>query len=95
MKPAELFDKCMEAIDAFNRGEMVADKPFVMLVIPKARCPRGDHVSMFGRSGPRGRIACVKDRDDGQFDVVAYFPAVPIVQALGDMVGAKVKVRRA
>lgn len=95
MKPIELFDLCMDAIDRFNRGEVFAERPFIMLTIPRTSCPRGKTVRLFGRTGPAGDIATVKDRTDGQFDVVAYFPAVPIVQALGEMVGEKVIVRRA
>lgn len=95
MKPLELFDLCMDAIDRFNQGEVFSERPFVMLTIPRASCPRGKTIRLFGRTGPAGDIATVKVRDDGQFDVVAYFPAVPIVVALGDMVGTKVNVRRA
>ena len=36
MKPQELFDLCMDAIDRFNRGEVFADKPFVMLTLPRS-----------------------------------------------------------
>jgi len=75
VKPKELFDLCMDAIDRFNRGEVLADKPFVMLTIP------------------RQQKYC--RRTDGGLDVVAYFPAVPTVQALGEAMGVKVKVRRA
>ncbi|GLI99171.1 hypothetical protein [Sphingobium sp. BS19] len=93
MKPTELFDLCMDAIERFNKGEMIADKPFVMLVVPKATCPRGDTITLYGRTGPRGRVATVKERD-GKFDVVAYFPAVPIIESIAAEIGAKVKVRR-
>ncbi|MDF0543348.1 hypothetical protein PX699_13400 [Sphingobium sp. H39-3-25] len=95
MKPVELFDLCMDAIDSFNRGEMVTDKPKVMLALLRPVCPRGRTIRLFGRTGPSGEIAIVKSRDDGQFDVVAYFQAVSIVQALGEEFGVKVKVRRA
>ena len=95
MKPIELLDKCMEAVDLFNKGEMVSEEPFVFLVLPRPTIPRGRFVRLFGKSGPQGAIATVKPLGDGQFAVAAYFPAVPIIRALGEMVGTKVTVSRA
>lgn len=51
-------------------------------------------IRLFGKSGPTGQVATAHTRQDGGLDVVAYFPAVPIVQALGEAMGVKVKVRR-
>jgi len=94
MKPRELFDLCMEAIDRFNRGEVYADEPFIMLTLPRKVPLKGGHVRLFGRTGPLGRVATGKPRDDGLWDIVAYFPAVRVVKALGDAMGVKVNVRR-
>jgi hypothetical protein len=94
MKPVELFDLCMDAIDRFNRGEVIAEKPFVMLTIPRTGKTCGRTIRLFGNSGPTGDVATAHQRADGGLDVVAYFPAIPIIQALGKGVGVKVKVRR-
>lgn len=94
MKPQELLDLCMDAIDRFNAGEVMADEPFIMLTLPRKVPLKGDHIRLFGRSGPFGRVATGKPRDDGLWDIVAYFPAVRVVQALGDAMGVKVHVRR-
>ena len=94
MKPQELFDLCMDAIDRFNRGEVFADKPFVMLTLPRSGRTCGRTIRLFGKSGPTGEVATAHQRADGGLDVVAYFPAVPIVKALGEVMGVKVKVRR-
>lgn len=94
MKSVELFDLCMDAIDRFNRGEVLADRPFVMLTLPRAGSSCGRTIRLFGRSGPIGQVATAHQREDGGLDVVAYFPAVPIVEALGKMLGIRVKVRR-
>lgn len=95
MKPKELFDLCMDAIDRFNKGEVSADRPFVMLTLPRQQKHCGRTIRLFGKTGPTGDVATAHRRADGGLDVVAYFPAVPIVQALGEMMGVKVKVRRA
>lgn len=94
MSPKDLLDVCLDAIDRFNRGEVFADEPFIMLTIPRKAPLKGDHIRLFGRSGPLGRVATGKPRDDGLWDFVAYFPAVGVVKALGDMMGVKVNVRR-
>lgn len=94
MKPVELFDLCMDAIERFNRGEVIAEKPFVMLTIPRAGKECGQTIRLFGNSGPIGDVATAHRRVDGGLDVVAYFPAIPIIQALGKEMGIKVKVRR-
>jgi hypothetical protein len=83
MKPVDLFDLCVAAVARFNSGEMIADAPMVMLSVPRRDIPKGDYIRLYGRSGPLGRIATIKGRDDGQFDVIGYFPAVPILKSLG------------
>ena len=88
MTPGDLFDLCIDAIDRFNRGEVSADEPFIMLTLPRKAPLRGDRIRRFGKSGPLGRVAT------GQWDFVAYFPAVAVVKALGDMMGIKVEVQR-
>lgn len=94
MKPVELFDLCMDAIDRFNRCEVFADKPFVMLTLPRRNKTCGRTIRLFGNTGPTGDVATVHRRADGGLDVVAYFPAIPIIQALAKEMGVNVKVRR-
>lgn len=94
MTPGDLFDLCLDAIDRFNRGEVSADEPFIMLTLPRKAPLRGDRIRLFGKSGPLGRVATGKPRDDGLWDFVVYFPAVAVVKALGDMMGIKVDVQR-
>lgn len=94
MKPQELFDLCMDAIDRFNRGEVLADKPFVMLTVPRKVPLSGEKIRLFGRTGPLGRVATGKPRADGLYDIVAYFDAVSVVKSIADAVGVKVKVSR-
>lgn len=94
MKPSDLLNLCLDAIDRFNRGEVLADEPFIMLTLPRKVPIKGDHIRLFGRSGPLGRVATGKPRDDGLWDIVAYFPAVGVVKALGDAMGIKVSVKR-
>lgn len=84
----------MDAIDRFNAGEVVADKPFIMLTVPHPGKYCGRTIRLFGRTGPTGEVATAHRRPDGGLDVVAYFPAVPVVKALGEAMGVKVKVRR-
>ncbi|MDV5822280.1 hypothetical protein [Sphingobium naphthae] len=94
MKPVELFDLCIDAIDRFNRGEVLAERPFVMLTIPRSGKTCGRTIRLFGNSGPTGDVATAHQRAGGGLDVVAYFPAIPIIQALGKEMGVEVKVRR-
>ncbi|ALH82948.1 hypothetical protein [Sphingopyxis macrogoltabida] len=94
MTPGDLFDLCMDAIDRFNRGEVSAAEPFIMLTLPRKVPLRGDRIRLFGKSGPFGRVATGKPRDDGLWNIVAYFPAVAVVKALSDMMGVKVAIQR-
>jgi hypothetical protein len=84
----------MDAVDRFNRGEVFADKPFVMLTLPRSGASCGRTIRLFGKAGPTGDVATAHRRADGGLDVVAYFPAIPIIQALAKEMGVKVKVRR-
>ncbi len=86
MKPVELFDICVDAVNRWNVREQITDVPTVMLVIPRLVCPKGDSIRLLGKSGPLGRIATVKETESG-FDVVAYFPALPILALLQREVG--------
>ena len=94
MKPVELFDLCMDAVERFNAGEVIADAPFVMLTLPRPGKTCGRTIRLFGKTGPTGQVATAHRREDGGLDVVAYFPAIPIIRALGDEMGVKVKVNR-
>lgn len=74
MTPQELFDACMERIVEWNGGERFADEPTICLTLQRKNPPSGDSVRLYGTSGPKGRLATCRPRDDGWM-VVAYFPA--------------------
>lgn len=82
MKPVELFDLCIDAVRLWNSGEQIADHPTVMLVVPVKRVPKGDGFRLFGRSGPIGRLATIKEVDGG-YEAVGWFNAVSVLKALG------------
>lgn len=83
MKLLELFDMCVSAIRDWNAGVQIAETPTVMLALPRDTAPKGDGVRLLGKGGgPVGRIATIRDRPDGGYDVVAYFPAAAIVAML-------------
>ena len=87
MQVKELFDLCLDAVDRYNRGEVYAEQPLVMLVLTRKTCPKGKGIRLYGRQGPLGDIANIKIRDDGAFDVCAYFPAIPILESLAQELG--------
>lgn len=81
MTPHGLVDLCTAAVDAWNDGGRTDPPPSVLLVVPRARCPSGDTVALFGRGGPRGRIATIRETPGG-YEVVAYFPAAAVLDAI-------------
>lgn len=81
MNQQELFDLCLDRINAWNEGELFADEPILGLTLQRPKLPTGETIRLYGNAGPRGRIARVAKRDKG-FMVVAYFPAVPIAREL-------------
>ena len=81
MQPEELLTLCRRSIaERHGEGDDGAVAT-VMLVVPRVNCPKGRTVALFGTSGPRGRIATVKETRTG-YDIVAYFRAAAIVDAL-------------
>lgn len=56
MKIPELRALCEDAIARFERGEIYGDKPFILLVIPTKKVPRGDKIRLCGRHGPLGEF---------------------------------------
>ena len=78
MTPAELVDLCTTSIGAWRAEGGAGPAPSIMLVVPRRRCPSGETVALFGRSGPRGRIASIRETEHG-YDVVAYFPAAGVL----------------
>lgn len=81
MSPVDLLDLCMASVARWNAEGATGPAPTVLLVVPKKRCPTGETVALFGRWGPRGRIATIRETDAG-YDVVAYFPAIAVVQEM-------------
>jgi len=86
MTPQELLDGCIERIMAWNDGERFADEPTMALTLQRAKPPSGDSIRLFGRSGPKGRLATCRPRDGGWM-VVAYFPAYAIAKGLAEEMG--------
>ncbi len=93
MTPLQLFDLCTEAVDRWNNDPLGirSDKPFLLLTVTRSKCPRGERMRVFGKSGPLGRICNVKERTDGKFDVTGYWPVAPIMQQLVDLVCEQAK----
>ena len=84
MKPLQLFDMCIEAVERWKSDppEIRGDRPFLLLTVTRPRIPKGEQMRVFGKSGPLGRICNVKEREDGKFDVTGYWPVTPIMQQL-------------
>lgn len=74
MTPQELLDSCIARILEWNDGERFSDEPTICLTLQRTNAPTGDSVRLYGRSGPKGRLATCRQRDGGWM-VVAYFPA--------------------
>jgi len=93
MTPLQLFDLCTEAVDRWNKDPLGirSDKPFLLLTVTRSKCPRGERMRVFGKSGPLGQICNVKERADGKFDVTGYWPVAPIMQQLVDLVCEQAK----
>ncbi len=89
MTPPELLASCMERIDSWNAGEQFCDEPTIALTLQRPRPPGGDSVRLYGRSGPRGRLANCRPKGDG-WQIVAYFPAVAIARDVAEFLGEKV-----
>lgn len=87
MKPDELIALCDDAILRFNSGEMVADAPTIMLIVPTKRLPEGNNIRLFGKSGPSGWLAQIK-RVGKEYEAVAYFPAIKVRAAIQRMIAA-------
>jgi hypothetical protein len=81
MSPADLVDLCTTSIERWRSGGCAGSAPSILLVVPRTRCPSGETVSLFGRSGPRGRIANIRETPRG-YDVVAYFPAAAVLEEI-------------
>jgi hypothetical protein len=90
--PQELLDSCLERIAVWNAGERYADEPTMALTLQRAKPPTGDHVRLYGRSGPRGRLATCRPRGDGWM-VVAYFPAAAVARDIAKGLGVEVDLR--
>lgn len=60
---------------------LAESQPYLYLTIPTQNLPRGNGIRLCGRSGPRGRICCVKETEDG-FTTVAVFESQKILKFL-------------
>lgn len=89
MTPPELLASCMERINAWNAGEQFCDEPTIALTLERPKPPAGDSVRLYGRSGPKGRLANCRPMN-GAWQVVAYFPAVAIARDVAEFLGEKV-----
>ena len=86
MDPASLFDLCMSSIDRWNKEGGIASEPTIMLVVPRQRYPTGETIALLGRRGPRGHIATIREGGTG-YEVVAYFPAVEVIETIAQALG--------
>ncbi|MDM8352847.1 hypothetical protein [Brevundimonas diminuta] len=87
MKPDELIALCDDAIARFNRGEVFSDAPTIMLIVPAKRVPSGNNIRLFGKSGPTGWLAQIKQAGK-EYEAVAYFPAIKVRAAVQRMIAA-------
>ena len=94
MDPRQLLELCLEAVNGWNQGGRSGSEPTIMLVVPRTKCPRGETIAMFGKAGPRGRIATIKETPAG-YDVVAYFPAIATMKIIAEAVGMKIDLEDA
>jgi hypothetical protein len=93
MTPQQLVDACVGQVNAFNAGELVADAPFISLVVMRDKPPTGETVRLFGRYGPRGRIANCQHRG-GKWKIVAYFNPAEILKDLSKEFGFDVTAKQ-
>lgn len=52
--------------------------PYVYLTVPRAALPRGTHIRLCGRAGPRGCI-CTVNKDETGLSVVAAFASAEVM----------------
>ena len=90
MTPRQLLDLCLENIREWAEHPFT-DEPTVMLVLPRKTAPMGESIKLYGRAGPKGRIANIRETETG-YDVVAYFPAIPIALEVAEHLGIKIKI---
>ena len=90
MTPNELLDLCIAQIQEWSEHP-VTDDPTVMLVVSRKSAPTGASIRLHGRSGPKGRIANIRETDKG-YEIVAYFPAIPIAQEIAAHLGIEIKI---
>ena len=81
MHPRELLDLCTASVERWKADGGGEPPASVLLVVPRSRCPAGRTIALYGRSGPRGRIATIRENATG-YDVVAYFPAMAIIDEI-------------
>ena len=90
MTPRELLDRCLESMKQWAEHQ-IGEEPTIMLVVPRKTAPMGESIRLYGRSGPKGRIATIKEAQDG-YEVVAYFPAIPIAQDIAAHLGIEIRI---
>lgn len=89
MSPEELLQLCQNSIAEWNEHQ-ISDAPTIMLAITRKTAPTGKSIRLYGKSGPKGRIATIREAETG-YSVVAYFPAIPIAQDIADHLGIELK----
>lgn len=58
MTQEELRAQCLSAISRWEVGACDGERPWIRLVVPSRRPPRGEKIRLAGRGGPRGEILC-------------------------------------
>ena len=81
MKLADLTALCGDAIARWNSGEMIADRPTIMLVVPCATVPKGNGIRLMGRKGPVGEIANIKPAEGG-YEALCFYDARAVLKAI-------------
>lgn len=89
MSPHELLQLCQDNIAEWDEHK-IGEEPTVMLTLSRKTVPTGKSVRLYGRTGPKGKIANIRKTQTG-FAVVAYFPAIPIAQDIADHLGIELK----
>jgi hypothetical protein len=76
---SELLITSMTAIQAAAAEQLKKKAEFVVLVTRRREPPRGEHVNLCGKIGPRGQLRCCT-RDGPDWRIVAAYDPRTVVQ---------------
>ena len=69
----------MTAIQRAAEEQLKKNAPFVVLVTRRDEPPRGEHVNLCNKIGPRGELRCCT-RDGGNWRIVAAYDPAAVVR---------------